>query len=452
MKLRSILTTHQSMIYFIVCALLPNFLFWVVSYYTHTIRSWVNLDYFVIALFFCLPSIWIRLLANILLLVDFFIDSLLIVVQLFPIKGISDSIQLLPLIGTAPIEYRLMLGLGLIWLLIIVFAMNLQRKKQNIKSKFILTLYLIFGSLIVVNSYSPKFVSSRFIGYLEGKYNNFRQDDNTNADARMFNSGHKSLSLQLLSKTNSNRILLVIDESWGSVSNPKLQDAIVQKILDKRDDFEYLERGIKKFSGVTVQAELKELCQLDLSNIDTQNISKKDLSKCLPKLLRNRGYTTYAVHGSTGTFYDRSDWYPAVGFQHLLFSENMKDKPKCSAFEGVCDSAIFPDIKKMLLANQQSFVYWMTLTTHFPYAQQDIELKRIQCEQYGLSSDSRSCRNNVLHAQFFDQLAQWLNDPALKGLEVVVIGDHQPPMFDLAAQQANYHDYTVSWLHFKLKQ
>ena len=123
-----------------VCALIPNFLFWIVSYYTHTIRSWINLDYFVIALFFCIPCIWIRLLATLLLLVDFFIDSLLIVVQLFPVKGISDSIQLLPLIGTAPLEYRLMLGLALIWLLIIVFAMNLQRKKQDIKFKIILTI------------------------------------------------------------------------------------------------------------------------------------------------------------------------------------------------------------------------------------------------------------------------------------------------------------------------
>lgn len=441
----------KSLLIFIFCALFPNILFWIVNYFTHTTRSWINLDYFVIALFFCLPSIWIRLLASILLIVDFFIDSLLIVVQLFPIKGMIDSFQLFPLIRTAPTEYRLMLGLALIWLLIIVFAMNLQRKKQDIKFKIILTLYIVLGSLIVAYSYSPKFASSRFIGYLEGKYNNFKQEDNLNADARMLNSGHKSLSLQLLPQTDSNRILLIVDESWGSALNPKLQDAIVQKILDKRDNFEYFERGIKKFSGVTVQAELKELCQLDLPVIDTQNIKKKDLSKCLPKLLRDRGYTTYAVHGSTGTFYDRDDWYPAVGFQHLLFLENMKNKPICSAFEGICDSAIFPDIKKMLLANQQSFVYWMTLTTHFPYAQQDIELKRIHCEQYGLSPDSRACRNNILHAQFFDQLAQWLDDPALKGLEVVVIGDHMPPMFDLAAQQATYHDYTVSWLHFKLK-
>lgn len=125
---------------------------------------------------FCLVCIWIRLLASLLLFFNFFIVSLLNanVVQLFPIKGIGDSIQLLPLIGTAPSKYCLMLGLVVIWLLMIVLAMNLQRKKQDIKFKIILTLYIVMGSLIVAFSYSLKFASSRFNSYFEGKYASFR--------------------------------------------------------------------------------------------------------------------------------------------------------------------------------------------------------------------------------------------------------------------------------------
>ncbi|WP_144235358.1 sulfatase [Snodgrassella alvi] len=118
---------------------------------------------------------------------------------------------------------------------------------------------------------------------------------------------------------------------------------------------------------------------------------------------------------------------------------------------GVCDTAIFADVKKMLLRKPKTFVYWMTLTTHFPYAEQDIHNSRLDCQQYGLNQGSKSCRNNVLHAQFFDQLAQWVSDPQMKGVEVVIIGDHMPPMFDVAEQNTVYNEHTVSWLHFKIK-
>ena len=59
------------------------------------------------------------------------------------------------------------------------------------------------------------------------------------------------------------------------------------------------------------------------------------------------------------------------------------------------------------------------------------------------------CRNIHLHAQFFDGLAKLIQKPEMKGVEVIVVGDHQPPFF---TQDINYvNPLTVSYLHLKVK-
>ncbi|SCC13443.1 MULTISPECIES: sulfatase-like hydrolase/transferase [Snodgrassella] len=452
MKINVNLKIDKLLLFFLVCAILPNGLFKLICSYTNTLRPWLNLDYIVVAMFFCLPRFWIRVLAALLLVYIFLIDCLLIVVQLFPLHGISDAIHLLPLIWRAPIEYCLMLGLAVIWLVVIFYLNFKQNNNYYVKQRIVLGLYLLLVGAMYNSLISPNFAESRLVFFfVQDNSNNFSQTDNSNADARMLNSGNKSLSLQLFKHNDNNKLLLIINESWGSAINTKLQDVVIQNILNKHEHFEILERGIKKFNGVTVQAELKELCQIDLPLLDTHNIVNLNLTNCLPNLLQKRGYTTFAIHGSTGSFYNRVAWYPTVGFQYQRFLEDMPQSPRCSPFNGVCDSAIFADVKKMLLHKPKTFVYWMTLTTHFPYAKQDMHNNRLDCQQYGLIQGSNSCRNHVLQTQFFDQLAQWVNDPQMKGVEVVIIGDHMPPMFDVNEQNTVYNQNTVSWLHFKIK-
>jgi phosphoglycerol transferase MdoB-like AlkP superfamily enzyme len=65
-------------------------------------------------------------------------------------------------------------------------------------------------------------------------------------------------------------------------------------------------------------------------------------------LLQKRGYTTFAIDGSSGSFYDRAAWYPVVRFQHQQFLKNMPQSPRCASFDSVCDSAIFVDVKNVV--------------------------------------------------------------------------------------------------------
>ena len=99
--------------------------------------------------------------------------------------------------------------------------------------------------------------------------------------------------------------------------------------------------------------------------------------------------------------------------------------------------------------SQNLFFYWMTLTSHQPYDKQDIFNKRFECEKFELSENDDLCRNTRLHTQFFDDLAKLIQKPQMQGVEVIVVGDHQPPIFGYDIK--HIHSLSVSYLHFKIK-
>ena len=61
------------------------------------------------------------------------------------------------------------------------------------------------------------------------------------------------------------------------------------------------------------------------------------------------------------------------------------------------------------------------------------------------------CNNMRLETQFFDDLAELIQQPEMKGVEVVVVGDHMPPIMGDVPLYKNLRWQEVSWLHFKVK-
>ena len=92
----------------------------------------------------------------------------------------------------------------------------------------------------------------------------------------------------------------------------------------------------------------------------------------------------------------------------------------------------------------------MTLTAHAPYAKKDIYSHRIDCAHYGIKHDE-VCRNMQLQAQFFEGLADLNKQPEMSGVEVVLIGDHLPPIIGGTARFTEYEYLSVTWLHYKIK-
>jgi len=91
------------------------------------------------------------------------------------------------------------------------------------------------------------------------------------------------------------------------------------------------------------------------------------------------------------------------------------------------------------------------LNTHAAYDSRDVLHDVLDCRKYDLEEDTEGCRNLKLHASFFYGLGALLESPEMKGVEVVIVGDHPPPLLDLAANMSTFHPAEVSWVRFRIK-
>lgn len=247
------------------------------------------------------------------------------------------------------------------------------------------------------------------------------------------------------------RMLLVVAESWGLPWQPQRLQAQLQPLLAQPGRIQVLQQGTVAFAGGTVAGELRELCQVQSSEISFGAVTLTD--RCLPLLLQQRGYRTHGVHAASGLMYRRLEWFASAGLQDATFFQNYAGQARrCYSFPGWCDVDLMPHVSRLLQQTDRSFVYWLTLNSHVPYDRRDIldSGHTVACEGLFGSRDGDLCRHFALGLEFFDALARMLQDPALSGLEVVVVGDHAPAFLDKTARAA-FDSTRVPFIHLRVQ-
>ena len=74
------------------------------------------------------------------------------------------------------------------------------------------------------------------------------------------------------------------------------------------------------------------------------------------------------------------------------------------------------------------FIYWLTLNTHIPVAPGDAHTD-FHCEGERIRSNSTVCRMAELWHDFFASLSQLALDPRVGPADILVVGDHAPPLW-----------------------
>lgn len=175
----------------------------------------------------------------------------------------------------------------------------------------------------------------------------------------------------------------------------------------------------------------------------------------MPHILNKLGYETQAIHGGSSTIYGRKEWYPKAGFKTRTFQEELNKPVNCIPFDGICDWDILPFLKQSFAQDKKLFNYWLTLTAHYTYYQHDIHNERFNCATYNLPATGDACRSLKLQTQFFDYIAEFVISPEMQGVEVIIVGDHPPPLFkanEIALfKTKEMQDGKVGWVHFKIK-
>jgi hypothetical protein len=255
-------------------------------------------------------------------------------------------------------------------------------------------------------------------------------------------------SLTLGDQPASSRILFVVAESWGL---PQDLASINQQIYSLRRSERV--RDLKLFDvdavGTTAAGELRELCGKIPTRLNFRQMTREAVGECLPAKLAGQGYKTVSLHAAFGAMYRRLLWYPVLGFGETLFRETLPfTGAQCYSFPGYCDRDLVGVVRERMQGDKV-FFYWLTLNSHIPYDRRDIAAYRDDlCRSvFGVGYSDQLCNYQNLHIQFFEKLAGLVEDGSMRGVEVVVVGDHAP-LFNGTASQNRFSRDRVPVLHF----
>ena len=231
---------------------------------------------------------------------------------------------------------------------------------------------------------------------------------------------------------NGRNTVLVLVESLGSLTDKKARSRIVAPIYDPRVTAEYdVTEGRITYYGSTTWGEMRELCN---TRKPYKEFTESDgVSSCLPERFIKHGYATTAVHGFYSGMFERNQWYPRIGFQNMDFAETLMPAVKrhCgNAFRGPCDADLPPYIETVAAKTKRpDFIYWLTLNTHIPVPPGEA-LTNFDCDQpeneFGIT---RVCRMAELWHDVFSSVANLALNPAIGPAEILVVGDHAPPLW-----------------------
>ncbi len=273
-------------------------------------------------------------------------------------------------------------------------------------------------------------VGSQLISNMDYISSSFIQTYTMTGDALQTTKINSS-TIELFDYPNSHdKVLLVVNESWGVTANAAVQNDVLSPILDS-PVVSRSEQNTLPFIGATIAGELRELCAKAPIHFNLKN-QLEGFEDCLPNRYKDLGYNTVAVHGAIGFMYDRQYWYPRTGFQEMLFRDQGLNIPesRCYSFPGNCDTDIAGRVVEKFATNDKLFLYWLTLNTHATYDTRDLETDLFDCRQYNIAADTADCRNLKLQKQFFYTLSQMIAGPAFSGTRVIVVGDHEPPFIE----------------------
>lgn len=121
----------------------------------------------------------------------------------------------------------------------------------------------------------------------------------------------------------------------------------------------------------TVKAEVAVLCSaLDYINGAPYSIAGKALpTNCIPSILKKNGYQTYWFHGYDQEFFNRREFFPTLGYEHIHDQSVInKSNDKTIIGWGISDEDVYDHALKALEKEQGPFfAEILTLSNHYPY-------------------------------------------------------------------------------------
>lgn len=298
--------------------------------------------------------------------------------------------------------------------------------------------YLLFGVTLALASLD--YVTNVSANYQFGSMFGRNQPVVAAADVSGFNK---------VAGANGRNVVMVMVESLGYLKDAKARERIAAPLYTPAIAKRYrVTSGHTTYYGSTTAGEMRELCDTRAYYAD---FAPKHGHSCLPNRLDRRGYTSIAVHAFSGGMFDRKDWYPEVGFKKELFGKTLIKQTgrTCgSAFLGACDAVLAPVItaasRQAAKSGKPRFLYWLTLNTHIPVPPGEARTNFHCTRANNRFGQTTVCRMAELWHDVFTVISKVALDPAVGPAEILVVGDHSPPLWSKRGR-AQFAAGQVAW-------
>ncbi len=241
--------------------------------------------------------------------------------------------------------------------------------------------------------------------------------------------------------------MIVVVEALGDFNEARQRQILLAPFESRaiRDAYD-VTHGTVPFHGATTAGELRELCATR-EHFDA--LTAATAADCLPMRLREQGRDSFAFHGFNSHMFERTDWYPLIGFREAAFGEDLgRDiRERCgSVFVGPCDRRIVSRIPD--LAGERGsgrLIYWLTLNTHVPVRPGE-GTPRFGCARDGGAFGHREvCYMTEMWLDVLESVARLALDPRMHPSEILIVGDHAPPLWSRRGRNL-FHSDVVPWI------
>lgn len=418
---------------------IPNLTFLILGNFIFLVRPTINLDFLLIG---CVALFLGRIVTVVLLFGLLVLDLVQSLAPsfFFSMPTVFEALQDIHHLGggyvAANILFILLFTTLTIWMVVTVWGRTHKRLKASgillLVGFSVLALDLSFSAVPSLAEFDVAKSSlvrlQRTLSYVENaKMTEIEAHDVDSASRPFFEALGDNRKLP-------KNVVLVVMESFGVLLDKKVEAIQFKSLLSKELNDRYeVQVGKVRFKGSTVPAEIRELCRVGINGIGV-DANALPVEKCLPLLMKRRGFEAFAIHGFPGTMFDRYRWYPDLGFDESVFLADFQrisgHSETCgSVFKGACDFQVADWIGDLLSAPEspRRFIYWLSLNGHQPVYNPPREQSKLSCDSEGLRfTSTKICGSVKINELLIRSVVSVATKGGLPKTAFVLVGDHTP--------------------------
>lgn len=229
------------MLLVVLGVMLPNLAFLVSTEWLGIGRPYINVDYALALLFMAFGWRWLGLLLGFIFL---FFDVLVLVGQVLPFVRITDVFYLLQFVASASV-FHFVLLMAIFFLVLLKLGVLLVIGKRLPRMAGLLLFMVLIGTYAVQanlsNETGRKFyrvvddawVASQALSFFQGRSSGFLKRADYEGEALTPLSGKNATAAWFeLKAPGSDRLLLIVAESWGVPRDGRIQVALLRPLQD----------------------------------------------------------------------------------------------------------------------------------------------------------------------------------------------------------------------------